>query len=65
MYLLSEYVKTIFNFTVRICFFAHVLHAGDRGWPCGMPVGGAALKPEGVRCSSIEECQGRKVGVGG
>jgi hypothetical protein len=28
-------------------------------------VGGEALGPEGVRCSSVGECQGGKTGVGG
>ena len=28
-------------------------------------MGGAALGPEGVRCSSVGECQSKKTGVGG
>jgi hypothetical protein len=36
-----------------------------RGWTCWTSVGGAALAPEGVRCQSIGECQGRKPGVVG
>ena len=28
-------------------------------------MGGAALDPVGVQCPSVEECQGRKAGVGG
>jgi hypothetical protein len=36
-----------------------------RGWPCWTSVGGATLGPEGIRCSSVGECQGRKMGVGG
>jgi hypothetical protein len=28
-------------------------------------VEGAALGPEGVRCSSVGECQGGRMGVGG
>jgi hypothetical protein len=30
-----------------------------------LSVGGVALRPEGVRCPSVGECQGRKAGVSG
>jgi hypothetical protein len=36
-----------------------------RGWPCWTSVGRATSGPEGVRCPSVGECQGWKVGVGG
>jgi hypothetical protein len=35
------------------------------GWPCWTSVGGEALGPEGVQCSSVGECQGGKKGGGG
>jgi hypothetical protein len=31
----------------------------------GFDVGGEALGPEGVRCPSVEQCKGEKIGVGG
>ena len=37
----------------------------DIGWPFWTSVGGKSLDPEGVLCPSVEECQGRKEGVGG
>jgi hypothetical protein len=40
-------------------------HICDRGWPCWTSVGGAALGPEGVQCTSVGECQGRRMWVGG
>jgi hypothetical protein len=40
-------------------------HICGRGWLCWTAVGGAALGPEKFPCSSVGECQGRKVGVGG
>lgn len=36
-----------------------------RGWPCWTSVEGVALGPEEVRCPSIGECQGGKMGAGG
>jgi hypothetical protein len=33
-----------------------------RGWPCWISVGEAALGPEGVRCPSVGEYQGEKMG---
>jgi hypothetical protein len=34
----------------------------SRGWPCWTYVGGEALGPEGVQCSSVGKFQGRKIG---
>jgi hypothetical protein len=36
-----------------------------KGTPCWASVGGEALGPEGVQCSSVGECQGEKTGVDG
>jgi hypothetical protein len=35
-----------------------------RGWICWTSVGGVTLRPEGVRCPSVWECQGGKTAVG-
>ena len=36
-----------------------------KGWTCWTSVGGEALGPEGALYPSVEECQGRKMGMGG
>ena len=40
-------------------------HICVRRWPYWISVGGEALGPEGVQCSSVGECQGEKTGVDG
>jgi hypothetical protein len=35
-------------------------HVCGREWPCLTPVGGGALGPEGVQCTSVVVCQSRK-----
>jgi hypothetical protein len=40
-------------------------YIGGRRWPCWTSVGGETLRPESIRCPSVGECQGRRMGVGG
>jgi hypothetical protein len=40
-------------------------HICGREWPCWTLMGEEVFGPEGVRCPSVGECQGRKTGVGG
>jgi hypothetical protein len=37
----------------------------SRGWPCWSSMGGEALGPVKVLCSSIGDCQDQEAGVGG
>jgi hypothetical protein len=38
-------------------------HICDRRWPCWTLVGGETLRPEGVLCLSVGECQGGRMRV--
>ena len=40
-------------------------HTCGRRWHFWTSVGGVALRPQGVQCPSVQECQGERMGVGG
>ena len=40
------------------------LHVCSREWPCWTSVGEVVIGSIGVRCPSVEECQGREARVG-